>query len=255
MIADGSGRFTGRVVLVTGAAQGQGAAEAAAFASEGATVVLGDVSDKEGARVADALGSPHRYRHLDVRDAAGWHGVVEETVATLGGIDVLVNNAGIMRSGDLLEQPETDVVDVIGVNLIGTILGLQAVGRAMKRAGRGGVVVNISSSSGRRPGARTVAYSASKWGVRGASQAAAADLAAHGIRVNTVLPGAIDTPMLGAAGLTQAAVVARHGSRLLLPRLGTVQEVAELVLFVSSSACSHVTGAEFVIDGGLTTAR
>lgn len=243
------GRFAGRVVLITGVARGQGAAEASAFAREGAVVVGCDVRDELGSRALAALGPAHHYQHLDVRDPEQWHRVIDSVVAELGPPAVVVNNAGIMRAGELIDQDPADVRAVLDVNLLGTLYGMQIAGRAMRD---GGAIVNVSSTSGIRARPRQVAYSASKWGVRGATKAAAVELAPFGIRVNSVHPGTIDTPMLSDHGIDAARASERHGARLLVPRPGTADEVADLVLFLCSDDAAYITGAEFVIDGGLT---
>jgi 3alpha(or 20beta)-hydroxysteroid dehydrogenase len=246
-----TGTFTDQIVLITGAAQGQGAAEAHAFAEQGAFVVLCDVLDDEGRKVAAAIGDRSRYHHLDVRDYEQWSTVVAAVEADLGRISILINNAGIMRAGDLLELTERNLRDVLDINLLGTIFGMQVVGRSIRDNG-GGAIVNVSSTSGLRAGPRQSVYAASKWGVRGVSKAAAIDLAKHGIRVNSVHPGAIETPMTANAGLRSEHMVERHGERILIPRMGTAQEVADLVLYLCSPDAAYITGGEFVIDGGLT---
>jgi 3alpha(or 20beta)-hydroxysteroid dehydrogenase len=242
-----SERFAGKVVVISGAARGQGAAEARAFAAEGATVVLGDVLDDEGEAVAAELGDAARYRQLDVVDEASWQALVAE----LDHIDVLVNNAGVVHFAHLTELELADFRRVMDVNVTGTMLGMKTAAPALKRAG-GGAIVNISSISGLKGAAETPAYVASKWAVRGLTKAAAVDLAADGIRVNSVHPGVIDTPMVRRPGTTPEGILERHLPRLLVPRLGTPDDVVPLVLFLASDEAGYVTGAEFVVDGGWT---
>jgi 3alpha(or 20beta)-hydroxysteroid dehydrogenase len=242
-----SRRFEGKVVVISGAARGQGAAEARAFAAEGATVVLGDVLDDEGEAVAAGLGDAARYRHLDVVDEGSWQALVAE----LDRIDVLVNNAGVVHFAHLTELELDDFRRVLDVNVTGTMLGMKTAAPALGRAG-GGAIVNISSISGLKGAAETPAYVASKWAVRGLTKAAAVDLAPAGIRVNSVHPGVIDTPMVRRPGTTPEGILERHLPRLLVPRLGTPDDVVPLVLFLASDEAAYVTGAEFVVDGGWT---
>ena len=246
-----SGRFEGKVVVISGAARGQGEAEARAFAAEGARVVLTDVLDTEGEQVAEEIGDAARYRRLDVVDEASWRELVAETEAELGRIDVLVNNAGIVHFAHLTELELDDFRRVMEINVTGTMLGMKTVAPALARAG-GGAIVNISSISGLKGAAESPAYVTSKWAVRGLTKAAAVDLAADGIRVNSVHPGVIDTPMIQRPGSSHDAILERHSPRLLVPRLGTAEDVVPLVLFLASDEAGYVTGAEFVVDGGWT---
>jgi 3alpha(or 20beta)-hydroxysteroid dehydrogenase len=240
-------RLEGRVALITGAAssRGQGAAEGKLFAAEGAVVVLADVSDEEGEATAASLGERVSYRRLDVTSEPDWTGTVEWILEQHGRIDVLVNNAGIWFGHGLAETTLEDYRRVIGINQIGVFLGLRAVTPAMKTAGSGSIV-NISSLAGLRGTNMPLAYAAAKWAVRGMSRAAAAELAPHGVRVNAVFPGYVDTGMIdsGHEEIRQRVPLGR--------RLATPEEVAETVLFLASDAASHVTGAELVVDGGVT---
>ncbi len=194
-------RLKDKVALVTGGARGQGAAEAALFAAEGAQVVIADVLDREGAETAARIGDAARYHHLDVSNEEAWHALVAEIVEQHGRLDVLVNNAAIFRNEPLTEMTEETYRRVIDINQIGIWLGMKAVGPQMI-AQASGSVVNVSSTSGLygRPGG--IAYSASKWAVRGMSRVAATEWGRYGIRVNTICPGAIDTVMLRDTGTT-----------------------------------------------------
>jgi len=237
--------LSGIVALITGAARGQGAEEARLFVELGARVVLADVRDELGEQVAAELGEQARYEHLDIADEASWTKLVGELVAEHGRVDVLVNNAAIYANMSL---PDLDVElarRIIDVNLFGTILGMKAIVPAMRE--HGGSIVNVSSVSGMRAEAGALVYSASKWGVRGATRTAAVELAGFGIRVNSVHPGVIATEMPPAWALESEEV------RAMIPlgRVAQAGEVAPLVAFLASSASGYCTGAEFVVDGGL----
>ncbi|HEY6532233.1 MAG TPA: glucose 1-dehydrogenase [Acidimicrobiales bacterium] len=243
-------RLNGKVALVTGAGRGIGEACARRFAAEGARVVLTDVLDDEGGAVAEELGVEARYLHLDVTSEAGWADVVADVVDSFGGLHVLVNNAGITRRAPVQELSFDAFDETLKVNLYGTFLGMREVAEPMQASG-GGSIVNISSMAAIRAYASGGAYAASKWGVRGLTKVAALDLAPLGIRVNSVHPGSIATPMLAelARQATPAAAAATP-SAAFTPRVGTADEVASLVLFLASDESSYVTGAEHLVDGG-----
>jgi 3alpha(or 20beta)-hydroxysteroid dehydrogenase len=236
----------GRVALVTGAAspRGQGAAHARALAGAGATVVITDVADEAGEATAAALGAGVAYRHLDVTSAEGWAEVVDGMVARHGGLDVLVNNAGVWLARGLLETSPEDYRRVVEVNQTAVFLGMRAVAPALRARG-GGSIVNISSAAGLRGARQPLAYAASKWAVRGMTKAAAFELAPLGIRVNSIHPGVIDTPMIEGGHDELAAGVP-------MGRLGRPEEVAELVLFLATDASAYVSGAEIAVDGAVT---
>jgi 3alpha(or 20beta)-hydroxysteroid dehydrogenase len=243
-------RLAGKVALITGAAleRGQGACEARLFAAEGATVVLTDVQDEAGEATAAAIGGAARYARLDVADADAWDAVVAGVLAREGRIDVLVNNAGIWHTGGLLETSPADYRRVVEINQTGVFLGMRAVAGAMRDAG-GGSIVNISSAAGLRGDARIHAYVASKWAVRGMTKAAALELARFGVRVNSVHPGLIQTPM---SATEFAPGRPDPGARVPMGRVGQPEEVAELVCWLASDASAYVTGAEIAIDGAAT---
>jgi 3alpha(or 20beta)-hydroxysteroid dehydrogenase len=240
------GRLDGKVVLVTGGARGQGAAEGRRCAAEGATVVLTDVLDDEGAATAAAIGVRAEYRHHDVTDPAAWTAVADGVLDRHGRIDVLVNNAGVFRILGLLDTDPQEWDRIVAVNQTGVFLGMRAVAPAMMAAGRGSIV-NISSMAGLQ-GTSALAYSATKWAVRGLTRSAARELGPHGVRVNSVHPGLIDTAMLDELGDRRSAVA----QRVPLGRVATADEVADLVLFLASDESSYCTGHEFVVDGGMT---
>lgn len=241
------GRLDGRVALITGAAspRGQGAAEARLFVAAGAAVVFADVSDEEGQTTAASIGDHAAYHHLDVTSEAGWEETVAWTLERHGRLDVLVNNAGIWFGKGLDETTLDDYRRVVEINQVGAFLGLRAVVPVMKAAGAGSIV-NISSLAGLRGTNMPLAYAATKWAVRGMSRAAAAELAPHGIRVNAVFPGYVDTGMID-AGHEEIAQRVPLGRRLASP-----EEIAETVLFLASDAARYVTGAELVVDGAVT---
>ncbi|MCU1378151.1 MAG: 3-oxoacyl-[acyl-carrier protein] reductase [Acidimicrobiales bacterium] len=237
-------RLDGKVALITGGARGQGAAEARLFVREGAKVLVTDVLDAEGDALAAELGDVGRYRHHDVTSADDWASAVDEAISTFGSLDVLVNNAGIHHVTRIEEETLENFERTIRVNLYGTFLGIQAVIPPMRAAG-GGAIVNISSLAGMKGIPGHGAYGASKWGVRGLTKTAAAELGHDGIRVNSVHPGAIKTAMLPDSPEGDARF-----AHLPVGRPGEVEEVASLVLFLASDESSYITGTEHVIDGG-----
>jgi 3alpha(or 20beta)-hydroxysteroid dehydrogenase len=248
----GTGRLAGKVALISGAARGQGAAEARLFAAEGARVLLGDRLDEPCAALAEELGAAAAWVHLDVTREEEWRRAVEAARARFGRLDVLVNNAGILRPGSIETLALADFEAVVRVNQIGCFLGMQAAIPALRESG-GGSIVNVSSIAGMRGRPGLVAYVASKWAIRGMTKTAALELGRDGIRVNAILPGAIDTPMI--AGPDFSAVDrAAHFAKLPVSRIGEPADVARLALFLASDESAYCTGADFVIDGGATTA-
>lgn len=243
------GKLDGRVALITGGARGQGAAEATLFAQEGAIVIVTDVLDDDGKKTASAVGGT--YMRHDVTEEARWKSVVEEIVAQHGRLDILINNAGIYRPENLLDASQASYRQVIDINQVGVFLGMQAVARPMME-GDGGAIVNISSVAGLRGGAGGFAYVASKFAVRGMTKAAAVQLARYNIRVNSIHPGLIETPMLHSIPGIDAGGLDDYLRRVPMRRVADASEVAKLALFLSCDDSSYSTGAEFVIDGGMT---
>ena len=237
-------RLDGKVALISGGARGLGASFARRFVEEGARVVLGDVDDEEGAAVAGDLGDAARYVHLDVANYTDWEAAVRTAVDEFGGLDVLVNNAGISRWAPLEEHTLEMWDQVIAVNLTGSFYGIKAAVEPLKRSGKASII-NMSSAAGLQGFPAMPSYTASKFGVRGLTKSAALDLGRDGIRVNSVHPGRIDTPMNAGRDTEAMKTVA-------LQRQGQPTEVAELLVHLASDESSYSTGAEFIVDGGLT---
>jgi 3alpha(or 20beta)-hydroxysteroid dehydrogenase len=231
----------GVVAIVTGAARGMGAEHVRGLVAAGCRVVATDVLDVEGAALVAELGEAVTYRHLDVTDDAGWAALVADTEAALGPIGILVNNAGIVLWGTIESLTPADWQRTININLTGVWLGMHHVVPSMKRAG-GGSIVNISSTAGLQGYANLGAYVASKWGVRGLTKTAALELGADNIRVNSIHPGPIRTPMI--AGLPDDMAFDQP-----ITRVGEPAEVTALLMFLVRDA-TYSTGHEFVIDGG-----
>ncbi|MEV6377092.1 SDR family oxidoreductase [Micromonospora musae] len=238
------GRVDGRVAIVTGGARGMGAAIVRALVAEGAKVVIADILDTEGEALEAELGDRTLYRHLDITDHTRWQQVVHETEDQLGPLSILVNNAGVLLPGSVVDQDPDAFREVLDVNLYGTWLGMHNAVPALRRAG-GGVVVNISSIAGLVGIEGMSAYVASKWGIRGLTKTAALELARDNIRAVSVHPGPIRTAMSPPTGDPMLAA-------LPIPRIGEPEEVASMVLFLVADA-TFSTGSEFVIDGGVTT--
>jgi 3alpha(or 20beta)-hydroxysteroid dehydrogenase len=236
-------RLDGRVAVVTGGARGQGAAEGRLFAAEGAAVYVTDVLVAEGEETAAAAGAT--FLEHDVSDPAQWAAVIARVLDDHGRVDVLVNNAGILHWGTMTNTTLEAWNRVIAVNQTGVLLGMQAVAPTMT-AQRSGSIVNVSSVAAYGGTKDTFAYSATKWAVRGMTKAAARELAPANVRVNSIHPGLIDTPMMEGMPLEQLA------EGVPLGRHAAPEEVAQLALWLASDESSYATGAEFVVDGGMT---
>jgi len=241
-------RFEGRVALVTGGSRGMGAATVRRLHAEGAAVVVADILDDDGKALADELGDRVRFIHLDVSSEEQWQDAIAQTEREFGTLDVLVNNAGILKFNALTDVPLEEFRQVIDVNLVGVFLGMKHAIPAMKRAGKG-AIVNVSSTEGMAATLFCGAYTASKFGVRGITKAAALEYAADNIRANSVHPGGMDTPMTRAvmdeAGRKYVA------SKVPMKRMGTPEDVAGVIAFLASDDAAYTTGAEVLIDGGV----
>ena len=250
MGADG-GRLAGKVALITGGARGQGAEEGRLFAAEGATVVLTDVLDEEGEATAGSIEGAS-YHHLDVSSEAEWEAVVAAVVEAHGQIDVLVNNAGVDFMAKLVATTLDDYLRVININQVGVFLGMRTVANAMIKGGSGGSIINISSVAGLEGVVNRTAYSSSKFAVTGMTSVAAKELGSHGIRVNSVHPGLIETPMTAdMRPIADPDLRSRFERAIPVGRIGEAIDIANMVLFLASDESSYCSGQPFIVDGGI----
>jgi 3alpha(or 20beta)-hydroxysteroid dehydrogenase len=248
------GQLDGKVAIITGGARGMGKAHVKRFVAEGAKVVFGDLLEEEGAKLAAELGDNVRFMRMDVTKPEDWDAVVQLATGTFGKLDVLVNNAGIIKHKDTEDMSLEEFQLILNVNLVGQWLGVKAVTAAMKAAG-GGSIVNISSTEGFVGAAGMTAYAASKFGVRGMTKCAARELGAFGIRVNTIHPGAILTAMVMDPDVVAATAGNADAFMNALPlnRMGKAREVSGAVVYLASDDASYCTGTEILVDGGMLT--
>jgi 3alpha(or 20beta)-hydroxysteroid dehydrogenase len=246
------GRLDGKVALITGGARGMGKSHVRHFVAEGARVVFGDVLDDKGRYVADGLGPECcRYVHHDVTSEADWATAVATVTDVFGRLDVLVNNAGVLKFASIADMPLADFRRILEVNAVGCWLGMKAVIEPMKASG-GGSIVNISSIEGFAGAAGLSAYSASKFAIRGMTKVAARELGQFGIRVNSVHPGGVLTRMtLEQASTYDPADGAALLESLPISRFAEPVEISRMVAFLASDDSSYSTGSEFVADGGI----
>jgi 3alpha(or 20beta)-hydroxysteroid dehydrogenase len=242
------GKFDGKVVLITGGARGMGATHARAFVREGASVAISDILVEEGEKLAAELGEQVKFYDHDVTNQAEWEAVVDDIENTFGQIHVLVNNAGIVLMKSILDMSEEEYRKVIDINQVSVFLGMKTVLPSMLKT-KDGSIINISSLAGFRGSSRgSVAYSASKFALRGMTKAVALEMASEGIRVNTVHPGLILTPMTVQKGAEE--IIEHLSKEIPMQRAAQPEEVTKLVLFLASSDSSYSTGSEYILDGG-----
>lgn len=240
-------RLSGKVAIITGAAQGMGAAHAKLFVEQGAKVILTDLNEEKGHAFATELGENAIFVKQNVTSEEDWATVIAKAEEAFGPVNVLVNNAGITMAKNMLDMTLEEYRRIVDINQVSVFLGMKAVAASMMKAG-GGSIVNISSMNGLVAGA--VGYTDTKFAVRGMTKAAAINLAPMGIRVNSVHPGVIATPMVVQED-TKAAVE-EFSKHIPLKRVAQSEEVSNMVLFLASDESSYSTGSEFIIDGGLT---
>ncbi|RKQ29983.1 glucose 1-dehydrogenase [Oceanobacillus halophilus] len=241
------GRLNAKVALITGGARGMGASHARLFVKEGAKVIVADILEDEGQALAKELGENATFLKLDVTKADNWDEVVAESEKAFGPINVLVNNAGISMNKSIEEITEEEYRRILDINQVSVFLGMKAVIPSMKKA-NGGSIVNISSMNGLVGGA--IGYTDTKFAVRGMTKAAALGLSHKGIRVNSVHPGVIETPMIVQEDSKE--VIKEFAKHIPTGRVAKPEEVSNLVLYLASDESSYSTGSEFVVDGGLT---
>lgn len=243
-------RLQNKIAIITGGARGMGARTSRLFIEEGATLVIADVLEEEGQALADELGPRASFQRLDVSDEANWQRLVDDTLARHGRVDVLVNNAAVLTFGAIGALPRETFERVLAVNLTGTFLGISAVTPIMCRQGAGSIV-NISSVDGLRGVNALAAYAASKWGIRGLTKVAALELGLHGVRVNSVHPGGVDTLMSNPGGAPRESLADQY-RMVPLQRIGAPEEIARATLFLASDEASYCNGSELAVDGGMS---
>ena len=243
----GMGKLDGKVAIITGGARGMGESHVRKFVSEGAKVVLTDLNEEGGLALAKELGENVKFVKQDVTKAEDWARVIEETEKYFGPVHILVNNAGISMNKTIFDITEAEYRKILEINQVSVFLGIKAVVPSMQKTGNGSIV-NISSINGLVGGA--IGYTDTKFAVRGLTKAAALQLAGVGIRVNSVHPGVIETPMVTQGDAVEA--IKEFAKHIPLKRVAQSEEVSNLVVYLASDEASYSTGSEFVIDGGLT---
>ncbi|GAA0485806.1 SDR family oxidoreductase [Salinibacillus aidingensis] len=246
------GKLDGKVAVVTGGSRGQGASHVRRFVEEGAKIVFSDILADEGEALEKELGENAKFVRHDVTKADEWKHVIDEAESAFGPVNVLVNNAGIVVTKKFDELTEEEYRKVVDINQVGVFLGMKTVLPSMKKAG-GGSIINVSSINGLRGAAGNSAYDSSKFAVRGMTKSAALEFAEYGIRVNSVHPGVIQTPMIEVEGSRD--LVEQLKKTIPMQRTAQPEEVSKLILFLASEDSSYSTGSEFVIDGGVTASN
>jgi 3alpha(or 20beta)-hydroxysteroid dehydrogenase len=244
------GVLNSKVVIISGGASGIGAATAQLVAAAGATVIIGDVNGDGARQVADDIGGDAEGHHLDVSQEVSWQAMVETVVSVHGRVDGLVSSAGILSQASLFDTTREEFLRVLSVNQVGSFLGIRAVVPSMIAVG-GGSIVNVSSAAGFQGTPRGVAYTSSKFGVRGITKGLMTELAPLRIRVNSVEPGYIDTPMSRPDGAFDASSAGRQPANVPMGRTGRADEVGRMIRFLLSDEASYCTGGDYVVDGGL----
>lgn len=243
------GRLSGKVAIITGGSQGMGEATVRQFVKAGAKVLIADILDEKGRALAEELGDHVIYQHMDVSSKADWDAAVERAEECFGKLNVLVNNAGILHVASLVDTTEDDFMRVVRINQLGPMLGMQAVVEPMKRAGCGSIV-NISSFEGFQAKNGLTAYVSTKWALRGMTKSAAIELGRYNIRVNSVHPGGVHTPMSGATSAEPDDQVNALYAKHPIPRVGLPDEIAAISLFLATDEATYTTGSEILADGG-----
>ena len=241
-------RLQGKVAVITGGARGMGAETAKLFAAEGASVVITDILTQEGEALAAQIGDKALFVRHDVRNEDEWQAVAAQAQARFGRIDVLVNNAAIVHFSAIETLVKEDIERVLGINVVGTLLGIKTIGPVLKQQGKG-AIINISSIDGLRGCNGLSAYTASKWAVRGLTKSAALEYGPHGVRVNSIHPGGVDTVMGNPLGRSVEEMSSDY-TGVPLQRIGKPEEIAKASLFLASDEASYVAGAELSVDGG-----
>jgi 3alpha(or 20beta)-hydroxysteroid dehydrogenase len=250
-MSSGAGRLHGKVALVTGAARGIGAAIAHRFAEEGANLLLTDADEAGARQVATDIGNDAAAHPYDVTSEAEWEAVVAWALETHGHIDVLVNNAGVFLAAKLEETTLEEFRRVQEVNQVGVFLGMRSIAPGMFERGSGSII-NLSSVAGLMGSPYLTAYAASKWTVRGMTKVAAKELAASGVRVNSLHPGQIDTDMHTRQRERTPELIDHLVAAIPARRIGDAQEIADAAVFLASDESRYVTGSELAVDGGVT---
>lgn len=243
------GKLDNKVAIITGASQGMGASHAKLFIKEGAKVVITDVKEDKGTELAKELGDNAMFVKQDVTSEDDWKNVIDQTVKKFGKLDILVNNAGITFAKPISDLTVDDYMKIVKVNQVSVFLGMKYASAEMKKNGHGSIV-NISSIAGLVGTPNSIGYTDSKYAVRGMTKAAALQLAGSHIRVNSVHPGVISTPMIHQGDSEE--IIKQFAKSIPLQRVAEPEEVSKMVLFLASDDSSYSTGSEFVIDGGLT---